>query len=123
MHDLPARPKYTYSEEDWIQIRAHFMSSILADLHLHKLAQNIGASWPLRDLGETAAKYLEFSFDELAAAPGLDGHPARLQLLLDILERNGRVRRSFSGNDGGKSGSRSGETRYRSDSRKTENFS
>jgi len=85
MNSLPIRPSHTYTEEDWIQLRAHFMSSILVDIHLHKLAQNIGASWPIKDADETPAKYLEYSFDELADAPGLAGQPPRLQLLLEIL--------------------------------------
>lgn len=80
----PARP--TYSEDDWIQIRAHFMGSILVDVHLHKLAKNMGASWPIKKKDESPAKYLEYSFEELANAPGLAGHPSRLQLLLDILK-------------------------------------
>jgi hypothetical protein len=83
---LPARPSYTYTEDDWTHLRAHFMGSILVDVHLHKLAQNIGASWPIKDKGETPARYLEYSFSELLAAPGLNGQPARLQLLLDILK-------------------------------------
>lgn len=83
---LPERPAYFYSENDWIQLRAHFMGSILADIHLHKLAQNIGSSWPMKGADETPAKYLEYSYDELADAPGLKGQPARLQLLLEILK-------------------------------------
>lgn len=86
MSNLPARPTYTYTEDDWIQIRAHFMGSILVDIHLHKLAQNIGASWPIKAKEETPAKYLEYSFEELGDAPGLAGQPSRLQLLLDILK-------------------------------------
>lgn len=84
--NLPERPIYTYTAEDWNQLRAHFMGSILVDIHLHKLAQNIGSSWPSKGKGETPAKYLEYSFEELAEAPGLAGQPARLQLLLDILK-------------------------------------
>lgn len=85
-NDLPNRPTYTYTEEDWNQLRAHFMGSILVEIHLHKLAQNIGASWPSKRPDETPAKYLEYSFEELTEAPGLAGHPNRLQLLLDILK-------------------------------------
>jgi hypothetical protein len=83
---LPPRPTYIYTERDWVQLRAHFMGSILVDVHLHKLAQNIGASWPIKDKNETPARYLEYSFEELADAPGLKGQPARLQLLLDTLK-------------------------------------
>lgn len=86
MSELPSRPTYSYTEDDWVQLRAHFMGSILADIHLHKLAQNIGASWPVKDKEETPSRYLEYSFAELADAPGLNGQPARLQLLLDILK-------------------------------------
>lgn len=86
MSNLPTRPTYTYTEDDWVQLRAHFMGSILVDIHLHKLAQNIGAAWPAKGKDETPAKYLEYSFDELAKAPGLAGQPARLQLLFDILK-------------------------------------
>jgi hypothetical protein len=83
---LPARPTYQYTEEDWNQLRAHFMSSILVDTHLHKLAQNIGCSWPVKDKEETPARYLDYSFADLMTAPALKGQPARFQLLLDILK-------------------------------------
>lgn len=62
------------------------MGSILVDINLHKLAQNIGLSWPIKSEEETPAKYLEYSFDELIQAPGLAGQKARVQLLLDILK-------------------------------------
>lgn len=84
--NLPERPTYTYTEADWTHLRAHFMGSILVDIHLHKLAQNIGAVWPAKGTDETPAKYLEYSFEGLAEAPTLAGQPMRLQLLLDILK-------------------------------------
>lgn len=83
---LPSRPTYSYTEDDWIQLRAHFMGSILVEVNLHKLAQNIGASWPIKDKDETPARYLDHSFEELINAPGINGQPSRLQLLLDILK-------------------------------------
>ncbi len=83
---LPTRPLFNCTAEDWSKLRAHFMGSILVDVHLHKLAQSIGASWPIKDKEETPARYLEYSFEELPEAPGLKGQPARLQTLLDVLK-------------------------------------
>ncbi len=97
MNTLPTRPIYAHTSEDWSQLRAHFMSSMLMDTHLHKLAQNIGLSWPLRESGETPSKYLDYSFEELPTAPGLDGQPQRLTLLLDILKETAAFDQPFQG--------------------------
>lgn len=84
---LPPRPTHQYTEEDWNQIRSHFMGSMLVDVHLHKLAQNAGTSWPLKDAEETPAKYIEYEFEELAALPTLTSNQgSRVNLLLDILK-------------------------------------
>lgn len=83
---LPTRSLFNCTAEEWSKLRAHFMGSILVDVHLHKLAQSIGASWPNKDKDDTPARYLEYTFEELPDAPGLKGQPARLQTLLDILK-------------------------------------
>jgi len=74
------------SPEEWDQIRERFATSIMADTELHKLAQNIDASWPNRGGEETPRKYLEDDYNTLLARPEIAGKEDRVALLAAILE-------------------------------------
>jgi hypothetical protein len=72
---------------DWEKVRMDFHTSIMVDTALSSLAQNLdGADWPLAGEGETPAKYIDLTFDELNFCPGLNGYPQRVDQLIDILE-------------------------------------
>ena len=69
-----------------------FHTSIMVDTALSSLAQNLdGADWPLAGGGETPAKYIDLTFDELKTCPGLNGQPQRVDQLIDILEERGVI--------------------------------
>lgn len=74
-----------YSAEEWNHIRKRFFNSILNDTEIAKLGQNVGISWPFKGKGETAAKYVEYDFEELQSVPGLVGKKSRIKSLMDIL--------------------------------------
>ncbi len=78
-------PFEQYSAEEWNHIRKRFFNSILNDTEIAKLGQNVGISWPFKGKGETAAKYVEYDFEELQSVPGLVGKQRRIQTLMDIL--------------------------------------
>lgn len=70
----------------WEKVRQGFKSSIMVDTSLSSLAQNLdGPDWPMAGPGETPAKYIGLTFDELAARPEFAAHPRRVELLIDIL--------------------------------------
>lgn len=75
-----------YSEQDWEEIRAAFMSSIMVDTHLINLAENLGVEWPYDAPEETPAKYLAHSYDELMMMKGFQKSPEQFDLLIDILK-------------------------------------
>lgn len=77
-------PRYT--EQDWEEIRAAFMSSIMVETHLARLAENLGVDWPYESADETPAKYLAHSYDELVAMKGFQESPEQLDILIDILK-------------------------------------
>src|ERR1035437_736775 len=71
----------------WEKVRLAFKSSIMVNTALSSLAQNLdGPDWPVAGPGETPAKYLNLSFDDLIAMPELAGHPRRVELLIEILK-------------------------------------
>ena len=73
--------------KDWDKVRMDFLTSILVDTALRSLAQNLdGVEWPLASEDETPAKYIDFSFEEVRVLPGLNGHPDRVDQLINILE-------------------------------------
>jgi hypothetical protein len=74
-----------YSAEEWNHIRKRFFNSILNDIEIAKLGQNVGVSWPFKGKGENAAKYIEYDFEELHSVPGLIGKKRRIKILMDIL--------------------------------------
>jgi len=70
----------------WEKIRGAFKSSIMVNTALSSLAQNLdGPDWPVSGAGETPAKYLNLTYDELIARPELAGQPRRVELLINIL--------------------------------------
>jgi hypothetical protein len=74
-----------YSSEEWNHIRKRFSDSILNAIEIANLGQNVGVSWPFHGKGETAAKYIEYDFEELQCVPGLIGKQSRIKALIDIL--------------------------------------
>lgn len=79
-HDhLPIDPN------EWDELRRNFRGSIMMNTDLNKLAQNIGAQWPLRGEEETPQKYVSMTLEELLMYPELASKPERIQLLRDIL--------------------------------------
>lgn len=72
--------------EEWDALRERFQASIMVDVSLDSLAQNVGITgWPLKGKDETPAKYINYSFVELKLMPSLNGKPERVDLLADIL--------------------------------------
>jgi hypothetical protein len=72
--------------KDWDKVRRDFTTSIMVDIGLRSLAQNLdGADWPLAGEDETPAKYIDLDFEELRVFPGLRDHPERVDQLIDIL--------------------------------------
>jgi hypothetical protein len=72
--------------KDWDKVRMGFTTSIMVDIGLRSLAQNLdGADWPLAGEDETPAKYIDLDFEELRVFPGLKDHPERVDQLVDIL--------------------------------------
>jgi len=79
-------PTGSHTAMDWEKARMEFHTSIMVDVSLHSLAQNLdGADWPIEGEDETPAKYIDLGFDELRMLPGLDGHPERVDQLIEIL--------------------------------------
>jgi len=74
-----------YSAEEWGHLRKRFFNSILTEIELSKLGQNVGIAWPFRGSDETPTKYIEYDFEALHSVPGLVGKKRRVQLLMDIL--------------------------------------
>jgi hypothetical protein len=74
--------------KDWDEVRSAFSKSIMIDTALSSLAQNLDApDWPIRDKGETPAKYVELSFQEVIELLELKGQkPERLDQLVSILK-------------------------------------
>lgn len=80
-----ATPRYT--PKDWDEVRAAFSSSILVDTPISSLAQNLeGPEWPLKGRDDTAAAYIDLSFDEMRERLALCGQPPKVaDQLIDIL--------------------------------------
>ncbi len=79
-------PEGHCTAKDWDKIRREFHTSIMMDVTLRSLAQNLdGADWPLAGEDETPAKYIDLDFEELSACPGLKDRPERIDQLIEIL--------------------------------------
>lgn len=71
---------------DWETLRRKFQQSLLADTPLASLAQNLDQpDWPLRGEDERPAKYIDYTWAELAALPEFAGHESRREQLVGIL--------------------------------------
>ncbi len=76
-----------FSPREWDVVRTAFHTSIMIDTSLAGLAENLNVpAWPLKGGDETPAKYIDLSYRELCAMPGLAGRPERIDLLITILQ-------------------------------------
>lgn len=70
----------------WDHLRTAFASSLMVDLPLASLAQNLdGLAWPLAGASETPAAYIDLTYDELRLQFAARGQPDAANLLLQIL--------------------------------------
>lgn len=74
--------------QEWDHIRAAFASSLMVDLPLSSLAQNLeGPDWPIKGATETPAAYIDLPYDEALEMLALKGlGPAHLDKLIGILQ-------------------------------------
>ncbi|MFP4280993.1 MAG: hypothetical protein ACOC3I_10660 [Verrucomicrobiota bacterium] len=70
---------------EWENVRERFKHSMMIRTEIHKLAQNLDLSWPLKGREETPLKYVSYTHEELLLMPGLAESPDRIRLLVDIL--------------------------------------
>ncbi len=71
---------------EWDEVRKTFRTSIMAEVKLSGLAENVGAdAWPVKGAEETPAKYLGMTYDELHMMPEIGPKPERIGLLIEIL--------------------------------------
>lgn len=71
---------------DWEKVRRSFKNSIMVDTALSSLAQNLdGPDWPVSGADQTPSKYIDLSYDDLVEHPDMRAHPARVELLINIL--------------------------------------
>lgn len=76
-----------YGAEDWDRVRKAFGTSLMADVSLNSLAQNLDLpEWPIEGVTEFPSKYIDLTFEELATMPGLAEHPERIQQLVTVLK-------------------------------------
>lgn len=76
-----------YGQSDWDAVRSSFAASIMVDTSLSSLAQNLDMpDWPIRGAAEIPSKYIDHTFEELSAMPGLAGRPERIDQLIAILK-------------------------------------
>ncbi len=76
-----------YGAEEWNRVRKAFSTSLMADVSLNSLSQNLDLpEWPIQGVTEFPSKYIDLTFEEIATLPGLTGHPERIQQLVTILK-------------------------------------
>ena len=76
-----------YTAEDWESVRVAFRSSIMADVKLSSLAENVGTdNWPIKGADEKPTKYLGMTYDEMFMMPEIGQHPERMDLLIEIIK-------------------------------------
>jgi hypothetical protein len=79
-------PEMKNTAKDWDEVRMGFSTSIMVDTPLSSLAQDLDApDWPVAGTDQTPARYVDLTFEELQLAPGLNGHPERIDQLIHIL--------------------------------------
>ena len=73
--------------QEWDHVRAAFASSLMVDLPLSSLAQNLeGPDWPIKGATETPAAYIDLPYDEALELLALKGlGPGHLDKLIGIL--------------------------------------
>jgi hypothetical protein len=73
----------------WDKVRKAFSKSLMLDLKLSSLADNLELDgWPIEGDEETPAKYVEFTLEELSVMGEFHGKPARIDRLFKILNEN-----------------------------------
>jgi hypothetical protein len=74
--------------KEWNDARTAFSTSIMVDVALSSLAQNLDApDWPIKGKDETPAKYIDLSLEEALQLLELKGQkPERMDQLLNILK-------------------------------------
>ncbi|MFH1499051.1 MAG: hypothetical protein ABII82_14635 [Verrucomicrobiota bacterium] len=74
--------------QEWDHVRAAFASSLMVDLPLSSLAQNLeGPDWPIKGATETPATYIDLPYDEALDMLSLKGlGPGHLDKLIGILQ-------------------------------------
>jgi len=75
--------------KDWDEVRKAFAESIMIDIQLSSLAQNLdGPDWPMKGKDETPANYVDLTFDEVQEMLVLKGQPTERfdQLVLILRE-------------------------------------
>ncbi len=76
-----------YTAEDWESVRATFRSSIMADVKLSSLAENVGIdNWPIKGADEKPTKYIGMTYHEMFMLPEIGQHPERMDLLIEIIK-------------------------------------
>jgi len=75
--------------KDWDEVRKAFAESIMIDIQLSSLAQNLdGPDWPMKGKDETPANYVDLTFDEVQEMLVLKGQSTERfdQLVLILRE-------------------------------------
>lgn len=73
----------------WDKVRKAFSKSLMLDLKLSSLAENLELDgWVIEGDEETPAKYVEFTLEELSVMGEFHGKPARIDQLFKILNEN-----------------------------------
>ncbi len=79
-------PSESELRANWDKVRGAFSTSIMVDTLLSSLAQNLdGPDWPIPGFDEKPSKYIDKTYDELVLMREMDGHPRRIELLIEIL--------------------------------------
>ncbi|NDV61461.1 hypothetical protein G0Q06_03255 [Puniceicoccales bacterium CK1056] len=88
--------KVPFTAEEWDKLRFLFQDSVMAKTNLCKLAQNMGAKWPIRGKNETPGKYTGHTLDSLLEMTEFYGKENRLPLLYSILKETQSLDDPFS---------------------------
>lgn len=81
-------PENKYTAKDWDEVRSAFAASIMVKTPLTSLAQNLdGPDWPVKSKEETAAAYIDLSYDEMVTMLTMKGIPAaKADFLISLLK-------------------------------------
>ena len=71
--------------QEWDDVRHRFGSSIMMDISLSNLGQNVGINWYNNAKDDTPGVYLSLTVDEALMMPSIAGNPHKLKTLIDIL--------------------------------------